>query len=308
MLVIASCDNADESGAGAAASAGCVDGTLDASLEPVELEFGGTTRTYRLHVPPSYNGTTPMALVLNFHGWGSDAAGQQLFSAMDDTADANGFVVVYPEGTENGDDSLIRTGRSFNGGGPCCGTALNDNIDDVGFTRAIVEDLGTRGCLDTSRIYATGMSNGGYMAHRLACEASDLVAAVAPVAGVSGLDGADCAPGRGVSVMHFHGTGDTIAGYEGGGLVDAAGVVETHEAWIARNGCTGTPSVTFENGSAVCETVDQCRDGATVTLCTIAGMGHCWPGQLACGFEGVTEDIRANQAMWEFFETVTLRR
>jgi len=281
-----------------AGSLGCADGTLDQATMFVELEHDGTTRSYELHVPPSYDGTTPFPLVLNFHGLTSNAGQQRLFSDMDRTADDNDFVVAYPNGLDS----------SWNAGA-CCGQSAVDGVDDVGFARAVIDDLGKRGCFDLERVYATGMSNGGFMSHRLGCEASDVIAAIAPVAGVLGLAVEDCDPQRPVPVIHFHGTEDNLVPYDGGGLASSISAPETADVWADMNGCLAEePTTTFEEGMVTCQTVDQCSADASVVLCTIVGGGHCWPGQELCpdisGLDlGIsTTDIDANQAMWDFFQ------
>lgn len=308
-LTLASCgDSAEgaggEAGSGgalsASASVGCVDGTLDASVDHVDLEHDGRTRSYELHVPPSYDGATPLPLVFNFHGFTSSGSEQRDFSQMDITADANDFIVAYPNGLFN----------SWNAG-VCCGQSVIDDIDDVSFTRAMLVDLGARGCIDLSRVYATGMSNGGFLSHRLACEASDIIAAVGPVAGTLGIDPADCNPDRPVPVIHFHGTDDGIVLYDGGGLIESPSVIDTVDGWADRNGCTDEPTETFAAGAVSCETTSACDDDASVTLCTIEDGGHCWPGS-PCPDLGIvdlgmsTTDISANDAMWSLFETIAL--
>ena len=301
--VLASCGDSG-SGEGDASepvlSAGCDSGSVDQSVEHVDLQFGGEARSYELHVPPSYDGGDPVPLLLNFHGFTSNGPQQAAFSDMNATADERGAIVAYPNGLNS----------SWNAGA-CCGISLDEDVDDVGFARAVVEDLADSACIDLSRVYATGMSNGGFMSHRLACEASDIIAAIAPVAGVLGLDPAECNPGRAVPIIHLHGTADPLVGYDGGGLAPFIGAPDSHSGWVARNGCTGASSVTFQNGVATCETVDECDGGASVTLCTLDGIGHCWPGQEFCPDIGVdlgdsTTDISANEVMWDLFDTVRL--
>lgn len=299
-VLIAGCASGSQATISAEASLGCTDGTLDPSVERIELEIGGTTRSYELHVPPAYDGTTPLPLVLNFHGFTSNPTAQRGYTKMDDTADVHGFVVAYPEGLDN----------SWNGGA-CCGAASTDGVDDVGFTRAIIDDLGTRGCFDLTRVYATGMSNGGFMSHRLACEASDVIAAIGPVSGVLGLDPGACNPARPVPVIHFHGTEDTIVPYTGGGLASSMSVRETMQVWIDHNACAGEPEIVFDEGMVTCETHGRCAGESSVTLCTIEGGGHCWPGEPCAtvgnlDLGGSTTDIRANEAMWALFSNVRL--
>jgi polyhydroxybutyrate depolymerase len=276
-------------------SLGCESGTLDEGVTHVELVHDGRTRSYELHLPPAYDGVTALPVVLNFHGYTSSGTRQQESSRMDATADRKGFIVAYPNGLD----------ASWNAG-VCCGKSAEEDVDDVAFTRAVIEDLAERGCIDRARVYATGMSNGGFLSHRLACEASDVIAAVAPVAGVLGIDASACAPTRPTPVMHFHGTGDVLVRFDGGGLVASIGVEESTAGWLERNGCEGAAEVSYQNGDATCETVDECDAGVRVTLCTIEGAGHCWPGQ-PCPLGGdPTFDIDANEAMWEFFRRAAL--
>jgi polyhydroxybutyrate depolymerase len=285
---------------GDTASLGCEDGTLDTTVTEVDLEVDGVTRRYELHVPPAYDGRTPLPLVLTFHGFGGRPAQIRMFTQMDATADARGFVVVYPEGLD----------ESWNAG-VCCGLSAENEVDDVGFVRAVIEDISERGCIDRSRVYATGMSNGGFFSHRLACEASDVIAAIGPVAGVLGVDSSACMPERPVPVIHFHGTSDSIVLYEGGCpsacLSDSESVADTIAGWVERDGCTEAPEVVLRNGSATCETTQGCDGDASVTLCSIGGdAGHCWPGQLLCLYGESTDDISANELMLDLFESVRL--
>ena len=222
-----------------------------------------------------------------------------MWTEMDATADARGYVVAYPEGLD----------ESWNAG-VCCGPSAENEVDDVGFVRAVIEDIAERGCIDRSRVYATGMSNGGFLSHRLACEAADVIAAIGPVAGVLGIDSSACMPERPVPVIHFHGTNDFIVLYNGGCpfscLSDSESVADTIAGWVARNGCTGAPEVVLSEGSVTCETTGECDGNASVTLCTIEGGGHCWPGQLSCAWGESTDDISANEVMFDLFDSVRL--
>ncbi len=281
-------------------SLGCVGGTLDASVTHVDLEHDGEMRSYELYVPPSYDGTSPLPVVLNFHGLTSSGLLQQEGTKMDELASREGFLVAYPNGLDS----------SWNAG-VCCGRSAETNVDDVGFTRVVIEDLGERGCIDEARVYATGMSNGGFLSHRLACEAADLIAAAAPVAAVLGIEESACDPSRPIPIVQINGTADPLVAYEGGGLTDSPSAQDSIDGWIARDSCTGEPVLTYENGAATCETVGDCDGEASVTLCSIEGAGHCWPGQpcperLGSLVGEPTFDIDANQVMWELFSRTTL--
>jgi len=148
----------------------------------------GVQRSYILYVPTSYNSAEPVSVVLVFHGGGGNAEGAVRMTGFNSLADEKGFIVVYPNGTGRLSDDKLLTWN----GGTCCGWAQEQNVDDVGFVRAIVADLQSMASIDMKRIYATGISNGGIMSYRLACEASDLIAAIGPVAGTQNI--APCKP------------------------------------------------------------------------------------------------------------------
>jgi polyhydroxybutyrate depolymerase len=249
------------------------------------IEHGGLPRMFDVHVPPSYDGSA-LPLVLNFHGYTSNALQQAAYSAMLDKANAAGFVAVHGEGTMDP--------QRWNAG-DCCPNG-NSTVDDIGFVRAMIADVEAHVCIDPARIYATGMSNGGMISHRLGCEAADRIAAIAPVAGTLVFEA--CTPSRPVPVMAFHGTSDPVIPYEGGIFT---GAPASHMRWGDLDGCTGTPVETYANGDTTCETYQTCQAGAQVTLCTVTGGGHTWPGaDIIIG--ATTQDIDATDAMWDFFQ------
>jgi polyhydroxybutyrate depolymerase len=264
------------------------DALIPGQYTGIDLEHDGVMRTYNLYVPVDHDPTIPAPLVLNFHGYTSNASQQQFFSSMDPTADAYGLVVAYPQGLD----------QSWNGG-TCCGTSAETGVDDVGFALAVIADAKTRACLDPKRVYATGMSNGGFLSHRLACEQADSIAAIAPVAGVIGIPLADCNPTRPVPVLHFHGTDDALVPYEGG--TAGPGAVDTVAAWSERDGCAGTPTESFNMDDVHCEVTDDCDEGVRNELCTVEGGGHCWPGTQLCPYGTSTLTISASDRMAEFF-------
>lgn len=255
-------------------SEGC-SGSSSAVDETVDL----ANRSFILHVPAAAESGEPLPLVLNFHGYTSSPSSQRDYTEMNALADEEGFVVAYPEGLS----------RSFNAGS-CCGNSAG-SVDDVSFARDIVAHIGQRTCLDLGRVYSTGISNGGMMSFRLACEASDLVAAVAPVVGSTRLS--SCEPPRGVPIISFNGTDDSLVNY--------AQANPNNEQWAERNGCSAGPA-TESYGSSSCKVWTECDDGVEVQVCTLQGMGHCWPGAPSgCPYGSANDDINANRAMWEFF-------
>ncbi|KXK14629.1 MAG: phospholipase/carboxylesterase [Chloroflexi bacterium OLB14] len=186
------------------------------------LQHDGLERTYLLHVPSSYDENKATSLVLLFHGGGGNAENQQRTSGFNELANKEGFIVAYPNGTGKFSDKIL----TWNGG-ICCGYASENQIDDVGFIRALVTELQTQYNIDSKRIYATGFSNGGIMSYRLACEASDLFAAIAPVSGTQNFEA--CKPSEPVSLIHFHGTDDTHLPYNGGIGDDSTTQVSIHQ-------------------------------------------------------------------------------
>ncbi len=256
------------------------------------LDVGGTTRALNVHVPASYDPSNPTPVVLNFHGFTSDAAQQDLLSGMSAKADAEGFIAVHPEG--------LGVPQSWNAGA-CCGYATQNDVDDIGFVNATLDQLEAQLCVDTHRVFATGMSNGGFFSHRLGCELSSRIAAIAPVAGVLGEP--TCTPGRPVPVMEFHGTLDPLVPYGGSTVLGFPPVPTTFEGWATRDGCTGAPADTLDDVDSHCSTYGTCSSGSVVTLCTVDGGGHTWPGGLPVPVLGYTTPfLSATDAMWTFFQ------
>jgi polyhydroxybutyrate depolymerase len=263
------------------------------ALEPgdssASLMHDGVARTFLIHVPSGYDNSTAVSLVLNFHGATSNAEQQRsLFSQMDATADAKGFIVVYPQGI----------GDSWNAGA-CCGDAQSQGVDDVGFARALVEYMAARACIDRKRVYATGFSNGGRMSYRLGCEAADVFAAIAPVAGTKSFpdlnNSPGCTPSRPLSLIDFMGSADSRIAAQPGQV----------QEWVGFDGCTDSESKeSYRNGAHYCMTYETCQAGTSVTYCVVDGGGHCWPGTVPCplGATSGSDELSANELMWELFE------
>jgi polyhydroxybutyrate depolymerase len=244
------------------------------------LAHDGVMRRYFLHVSPSSETSVP--LVVNMHGYLSGAQMQEQWSMMNAAADPRGIVTAHPEGLDN----------SWNAG-TCCGDSATNGVDDVGFIRAVVADIESAVCVDPRRVYATGMSNGAYMSYRLACEASDVFAAVAPVAGALGI--AECTPPRAVPVLAFLGVQDPLVPYAEG--------TATIDRWVELDGCSMPQQSDFEGGN--CKTWSSCADDGALELCTLDPMGHCWPGGAESFCFGVlgqySAAIDATATMLDFF-------
>jgi len=293
-------------------SAGC-DATpvVTPGEEEVTTTSGGDERWYLRQVPPAYDGTDPLPVVFDFHGYSEGARIHATHSELGPYGDEQGFVTITPQGqgdiarwdTELGSTDLVFAGDLF---------------DQVGETL----------CVDENRFYVTGLSNGAFMTSAIACVYADRIAAVAPVAGISAIDG--CDPSEAVPVVAFHGTGDDFVAYAGGlgeaaldlpapdgsgqtlrdiGVADSAeaqgpSVPEITAAWAERNDCDPDPTETIVADDVTL--IEYECPGAPVQLYRVTDGGHTWPGSaFSAGIEAVvgptTMSISANEVMWEFF-------
>lgn len=293
------CGSSAESGNGANSGANslvgdtrpCGASTIQAGT--FNLSHAGVDYSYIVHLPPTYDGTERTPLVLDWHGLTSNAMQQEFFSAMDPISDTDGFILVYPNSPDN----------SWNAG-TCCAFSATTR-DDIGFARALVDEISNQACVDSKRIYTTGMSNGAFMSYRLGCEAADLFAAAAPVAGKIGVP--NCRPSRPVPLIAFHGTADPLVAYDAGTLsADNMTVPDTVKHWAELDACKKGPDQTYQNGTVTCQAWSECGGGVGVELCTAEGEGHCWPGQSVCPFGAATTDIDASRRIADFFKKFTL--
>jgi polyhydroxybutyrate depolymerase len=276
------------------------------------LEHGEHTRSFHVHVPPAYDGTRALPLVLALHGALGNATNNEQMVRWYPKADAEGFLVVEPEGLSPA-IPLVKLGV-WNAGS-CCGYAKSHDIDDVGFLRQVIDDVSSKLRVDPARVFATGFSNGGAMAHRLACELSDRIAAIAPVSGL--LLNVDleerevrfeCKPQRPVPVFEIHGAKDRIALYGGGrstclwGSPNMPSATQTIAGWAERNGCGESTRETYAAPGASCSSYDACR--ADTVLCTVEHLGHAWPGGKRAPFPCLapwSDAFDATGEIWKFF-------
>ncbi|MBV8502078.1 MAG: prolyl oligopeptidase family serine peptidase [Paucibacter sp.] len=273
------------------------------------LEHDGLTRRYLLHVPRSYTDSRPAPLLMALHGGGGNARFQadDAHYGLITASEKFGFIAVFP----NGISPLPRGGLASWNAGTCCAQARDRNIDDVGFLRAVVADVSRRLAVDPARVYATGMSNGGMMAQRLACEAADVFRAIAPVAGTDNT--LSCTPSRPVAVIEFHARDDDHVLFAGGAgpkafkdsskVAPFTGVEETISRWVKRNQCTAPPRVVLDKPGARCIRHGGCSEGAVVELCVTDEGGHSWPGGGATRIVKTrpSSALSADELMWEFF-------
>lgn len=279
--------------------------------EPLQqMQVGGLTRTYILHVPAGLARGKPVPLVVALHGGGGNARASVQQTGLNDVADREGFIVVHPNGTGKARPLLNAMGKGFFfswNAGTCCGYAVDNHIDDVGFIRALVKDIERRYPIDPKRIYATGISNGAMMSYRLACEMSDTFAAVGIVAGAITLP--DCTPSQPVSVIHFHGDADQNVPLLGGVGTKSYDknpkppVMNAINLWVRRDGAKPDPQVS-QSGNIKKEVFAAGRDGTEVIFYLIHGGGHAWPGgpQMLAILDRPTQEISATPLIWQFFK------
>lgn len=275
---------------------------LPAGSHELQLRHDGRERGFIVHVPKAYRADRPAPLVLALHGGGGSMevmAKDRLYGLVSQS-EASGWIVVFPNGFSRLGGKLA----TWNAG-ICCGAARERGSDDVGFLRAVVAEVQRRVAVDPQRVFATGMSNGGMMSYRLACEASDIFRAIAAVAGTDGTT--DCRPGRPVPVFHLHAKDDDRVLFNGGSgsasdtHADFVSVPATVDKWVRLNACSGPTQTVLQRPGVTCDVRSGCQGGAEVRLCVTDSGGHSWPGgRKALGGKGSTA-LDATEAIWAFF-------
>ncbi len=309
-------DDGEVATAPAVASAGC-DTTAGAAVHSERRTLPGSDRWYLLTTPRVDDRTTPLPIVLDLHGLSEGAEVHTQFSGMADFAEQHGFIAVLPHGTGSPVRWDVSPDRAAN--------------PDLVFLDQLLDQLEADLCVDTARVYATGLSNGALLSSSIACAMADRVAAVAPVAGL--FRPPRCAPSRSVPVLAFHGTADAILLFNGGvgdrlGAVlggggdadqpapppepdlEGPGYPASAAAWAEANGCDAIATDTNLSPTAI-ERSWECPDGADVRFVILVGGGHSWPGsefsQAVAQFVGPTDmSIDANAHIWAFFQRFAL--
>lgn len=252
-------------------------------------------RSFLVHLPTGYQPGTPVSCVFVLHGSGATALQQQVYSKMDNIANANGFIVVYPSGINN--TWLVGTAGTY-----------TSSSRDVEFIGAVLDTLLSLYAIKTDRVYACGLSQGGYMSHRLACDLQDRFAAIASVAGgISDSSSFYCSSERSVPVLLIHGTDDPYVPY--------SWAERSAEFWVTKNECAVLADTSAVNNSNTTDnsTVQRivysnCSNEVTVEMFRIDGGGHTWPGSAVNlpGYGATNHDISASSEIWKFFNRFTL--
>jgi polyhydroxybutyrate depolymerase len=255
-------------------------------------------RSYRIYIPASYDGTVAVPLVLNLHGYGSNAIEQELYTNFKSIADTANFILVHPNGSFDG------LGNRF------WNTFGNSNVDDLGFISTLIDTISSDYNLDINSIYSTGMSNGGFMSQKLACNLSK-IAAIASVTGTMTWDEyINCLPLHPTPVMQIHGTADAIVPYNGSVFFVPVDSVISY--WVKKNNCDSIPVFnqvpdinTNDNCTAELYIYQNGDNGSVVELYKIIDGGHSWPGA-PVNIAVTNQDFSASAEIWRFFRKFKL--
>lgn len=256
----------------------------------------GLVRSYSYYVPAVYNSAKPVPLILNLHGYTSDGLQQALNTNFMSIADTAGFIVAHPDGSKDGLGNRFWNYKIF-----------GVTVDDVGFLEALIDTISLKYKIDPNRVYAAGMSNGGYMSYYLAC-ASDRFAAIASVTGSMPAILYSCDQDYVTPVMEMHGTKDQTVPYNGN--LTSKGIEDVVNYWVEKNKCNPTPVQTelpdinkTDNATATHFLYSGGKDGHTVEFYRINNGGHTWPGSsVNPPFAGNTcRDFNASKEIWRFF-------
>ena len=309
------------SGGGSSGSGTCpATSTLKVGDNNESITSGGESRTFIVHVPTGYTGGTAAPVILDFHPLGGSGSQQEGSSGWKAKCDSVGCIAVYPDSSKS-----KASDNSWNAG-YCCDNAEKNKVDDVGFARDIIKWLEANACVDAKRIYASGGSNGGGMTYRMACEAADVIAAVAPVdfRCVTGKDplaaavtaasntACTCTLPRPITVIAWDEGADTsIVPYAGGQTPQLAtdcppsgscvgigfsSAVVNRDTWAKFDMCTGSAMAYTAN--SLCQTYASCQDSTTVTLCSTTSGGHLAVyGNSAAKFADTSWDILKTQSL-----------
>ncbi len=244
-----------------------------------KLTHDGVERTWQVYAPKSYDGNKSMPLIVVFHGGGGTAESIANETRFSQVAETRNVLIAYPNATEGVNKWNTGPRKDMKHDG--------STADDTGFVKKMLADIESRFKVDQGRIYATGFSNGGMFTFRMACEMSEVFAAVAPVG--SRLMDHPCNPTRAVPLMFVVGDADPLLPFNGGPVSDTIPSIikpkDTFKSaqivlddWRNKNACTEDHVTTFEKGDTECVTYSKCSTGAEVVFCTVTDGGHTWPG------------------------------
>ncbi len=272
------------------------------------LKSSDQLRYYKIHIPPQYKSSTAASLIVALHGGG----GNMSIQAIDDhyklisKSNKEGFIVAFPNGFSRFKSGKFATWNA----GRCCALARDEKVNDVAFINEMVEKITQQINIDKSKIFAIGMSNGGMMSYRLACDSTKTFKAIASVTGTDNT--IDCKPTKPISVLHIHAKDDPNVLFNGGQgegsfqdkekVTDFTSVPATIEKWVKLTGCPAKAQKTLQKDKAYCETYSPCRGQTKIQLCVTNEGGHSWPGGTKPRGHGESSNaIDATDVIWDFF-------
>ena len=267
------------------------------------ISHDGLSRSYILYIPQTYTPGEPAPLIINLHGYTSNALEQMNYGDFREISDTAGFLIVHPQGTV---DAYGNTHWNVN----WLGTGT---VDDVSFLEALIDSLSLEYSINNEQVFSTGMSNGGFMSYKLACELSNRIAAIASVTGSMNVNQtSSCSPQHPMPVMEIHGTADGVVPYNGNFLFETT--ENTVNYWVNVNQCNSVPVVTQIPNTVLSDstTVEHYiyasgLNGVEVEHYKIFNGGHTWPGSLFDSGNGYTnQDINASEKIWNFFQQYDL--
>ncbi len=267
------------------------------------LEIEGRQRTYLLNLPPEYySNSEKFALVIAMHGTGGDAYQFESDYKFTQITDDRQFIVVYPEGVRSSGVLEIRTWNA----GYCCNYAADNNIADVEFISKLLDELLENYNIDRERIYATGMSNGGMMAYRLACEMPERIAAIAPVS-CTMVTGQGVSPTKPMPVLHIHSERDIkIPSFGGIGIGDYyyPPLDSVLNVWAEVNGCISGPEIIVDDDAFKLTHWTNCKNDTVIEYYLTKDGGHAWPGsrKVRPRADEPSHVIDANELIMDFFQ------
>lgn len=254
------------------------------------LSSGGLDRTYILHVPPQYDGTRSLPLVLNLHGYGSNARQQAIYSRLPAKGAKEGFIVVSPDGT----------GDQHHWNYPGLG-----GVDDIAFVRDLLDRVESDLCVDEKRVFVAGISNGAAFASFVACAMPERITAIAAIAATA--YPAACPAAAVIPIISFRGTEDPCVPYNGGTSqcgqrLPVQPAEDAMRAWAQHDGCNPDPSMQPYTDGVRTIAYSECTNDAAAVLFVVEGGGHTWPGSIDVPRLGVTtHKLDATDQLWQFF-------
>jgi len=298
----------------------CTENCTSKLITGQTLQLPGALRSYDIYLPPNYDYTESLPVIIDLHGYYSTKTDERLISDFTDIADANGIILVWPQSL-TGDNCLGGGNSPIPPSGNKWTIGWDKTSRDVEFMDALIDEIGADYHADPNRIYVTGLSDGGFMVYSLACALSDKIAAVASVAGsMTGDLMANCNPARALPVLHIHGTADQIISWDGDASCGSgfSSVSATVGFWRSLAGCGDIFTESnyndmdiTDNSTASLLTYDGCN--SMVELLKVQGGGHNWPGSQKMINDNVSltlpinKDIDASEIIWNFFKDKTLQ-